>query len=524
MADLNEPFVDAEFTSETIIDEPHAGSQYAGAFFQNASKLTVQGGIFTSNTHIHESTSLPADFRTIPLGDINLEKEILGVLWRRGSGCRRIYSARIDGKKSKMTVAMYQGDNAKDEWKEAIRKISGLRHPNVIQIYGAAKSCGMYTTIFHDDLIPMFNYFELYHKGSHFSTAWFWAFCHAEWNAAHTYLGSVCQRDFYSSDCAFWIRRSSFRLCVDLVWDTDMERTFMDPGAFNDHLANGSMSLDCPNPESTVVTSLTLEEHHSICYSHMFRGLELIIPEAAKLRSVISHTAGSELQRVVEVAAVPEVGIDAVPGWYVQGEEEITSEMTASGWIRYSACNVVGRRVDKLLRIKPADAVFWLSQAHYIFSLLKVTPNFEDYMFVTSVIFVIQTPPTPQSPPEGFLFLCPTEHLHVVGSNSFQWPDIPAYWSLERSGVERLGTEDAKSLGFPIIERKIHLIGKSWDASVYAGLRQFHAAKGFDPDSLDVARHFGYPLYKLSADLDASAEHGAFISPSAPLPVLNVIR
>ncbi|KAJ7821418.1 hypothetical protein B0H13DRAFT_1660301, partial [Mycena leptocephala] len=34
----------------------------------------------------------------------------------------------------------------------------------------------------------------------------------------------------------------------------------------------------------------------------------------------------------------------------------------------------------------------------------------------------------------------------------------------------------------------------SWDADVYAALRQFHRAKGFDPDSQDVARHLGYPF------------------------------
>ncbi|KAJ7906966.1 hypothetical protein B0H13DRAFT_2332925 [Mycena leptocephala] len=34
----------------------------------------------------------------------------------------------------------------------------------------------------------------------------------------------------------------------------------------------------------------------------------------------------------------------------------------------------------------------------------------------------------------------------------------------------------------------------SSSADVYAGLRQFHRAKGFDPDSQDVA---GYPIYQL---------------------------
>jgi hypothetical protein len=49
--------------------------------------------------------------------------------------------------------------------------------------------------------------------------------------------------------------------------------------------------------------------------------------------------------------------------------------------------------------------------------------------------------------------------------------------------------------------------GKSWDASVYTGLRQFHQAKGFDPDSQDVARHLGQPLYQLLSETDGSFAH-----------------
>jgi hypothetical protein len=40
-----------------------------------------------------------------------------------------------------------------------------------------------------------------------------------------------------------------------------------------------------------------------------------------------------------------------------------------------------------------------------------------------------------------------------------------------------------------------------WDANVYAGLRKFHKAQGFDPDSPELALHLGDPLYQLSEDL-----------------------
>jgi hypothetical protein len=69
--------------------------------------------------------------------------------------------------------------------------------------------------------------------------------------------------------------------------------------------------------------------------------------------------------------------------------------------------------------------------------------------------------------------------------------------------------EDATALGFPSISLSTKIEeGWSWDASVYAGLCQFHRAKGFDPDSQDVARYFGHPIYQLSREIDALFTHG----------------
>ncbi|KAJ6555892.1 hypothetical protein B0H19DRAFT_947793 [Mycena capillaripes] len=103
--------------------------------------------------------------------------------------------------------------------------------------------------------------------------------------------------------------------------------------------------------------------------------------------------------------------------------------------------------------------------------------------------------------PEGFLFLCPEKDFHV-GPFSFWWPECPAYWSLDPLGVERLTAEEATELGFPSVRFNTIICGRSWDASVYAGLRQLHKAKGFDPDGQDVARHLGDPLWQLSNEID----------------------
>jgi hypothetical protein len=63
--------------------------------------------------------------------------------------------------------------------------------------------------------------------------------------------------------------------------------------------------------------------------------------------------------------------------------------------------------------------------------------------------------------------------------------------------------EEAALLGLPSIALRMYLVGRYWDASVYAGLRKFHQAKGYDPDSQEVARRFEHPLYHISAERDS---------------------
>ncbi|KAJ7131027.1 hypothetical protein C8R44DRAFT_613248, partial [Mycena epipterygia] len=101
--------------------------------------------------------------------------------------------------------------------------------------------------------------------------------------------------------------------------------------------------------------------------------------------------------------------------------------------------------------------------------------------------------------PKGYLFVCPLNNIRMGSSKLFRLPDCPAYWSLDPLGNERLSPEDAEHLGFPVISFQMYAIGVSWDTSVYMGCYQMALAKGFDPNSQDVARHFNYPLYELSA-------------------------
>ncbi|KAJ6592341.1 hypothetical protein B0H19DRAFT_902662, partial [Mycena capillaripes] len=99
--------------------------------------------------------------------------------------------------------------------------------------------------------------------------------------------------------------------------------------------------------------------------------------------------------------------------------------------------------------------------------------------------------------PPGYLFLCPAGELQREVETCFLIPDPAAYWSLDPSGADHLSPERARTLGFPDIQFDKLARVRSWDDSVYAGLRKFHEAKGFDPYSQQVALELGYPRFEV---------------------------
>ncbi|KAJ7759371.1 hypothetical protein DFH07DRAFT_444862, partial [Mycena maculata] len=181
--------------------------------------------------------------------------------------------------------------------------------------------------------------------------------------------------------------------------------------------------------------------------------------------------------------------------WYTHDESEVQDDR----FIRFDLSSVFNTIISSHIQLP--TAYYWLSEANYIFSRLHITSSYEDYFVTQGFHFqlVISTPT--ENPPKGYLFLCPVKAIRT-GPNSFRWPECPAYWSLDPAGAQHLSTDDATRLGFPAIALSTKISGFRADASVYAGIRKFHEAKGFDPDTQDVARHLGRPLYQISCEME----------------------
>ncbi|KAF7377013.1 hypothetical protein MSAN_00119300 [Mycena sanguinolenta] len=177
MDDHSQPEPGFTHSSRCNVESP---SNASGMFIRSA-KFSVTGGTFSNFTNDNYTTtpSLASDFRMISMADIDLRHPIR-VDERTGVACsrprertrvRRLYSAKVGGREPTLTVAMYQGDGAEQEWRSDLAKYmsmrqvfsfdleisfnSGTSHPNIVQIWGAASSNGMHATLFNDDLIPV---------------------------------------------------------------------------------------------------------------------------------------------------------------------------------------------------------------------------------------------------------------------------------------------------------------------------------------------------------------------------------
>ncbi|KAJ6518070.1 hypothetical protein C8R47DRAFT_4593 [Mycena vitilis] len=501
---------DAEF----ICDSNNRGAgaaSHRSTIFSKADHFSVSGGTFKNVTHNHNTVSTAlSDFRQIPLGDIDLRELRLerasGRFVRERQSTCRVYAARVEGRKSRVTVAIYEGNGAKEDWREDIYHYSSLRHPNFVQLWGVTTSSRIHAAIFHDDLIPFRHFLDLHGP---VLVVYIYAYVTVEyWNLTN-YLDSVFKGPdlnsieyLYSAFngsaiCSLWIRLSTGRLCLDQAsW-----------GIFEDFHENGGIdmksnppaltSLKAPGTESMAINSLSLDQYHRTCGWSLRRHRWNSIPASATvhLASLIYWPSGSQFQHPLASVAEPEI---FVSNWC---SSDMVGNVMQNGWTRY---HFAGRFRDRSFLlwsgVYQSIGESWLSQANHVFSRLQITAHLEHYRVIDWVQYSIELHETgTKDLPIGYLFLCPTADFKI-GPSSFRWPEYPAYWSLDPSGIERLSTEEATRLGFPSIQLKTRIYLCSWDASVYAGLRQFHQAKGFGPDSQDLARHLGHPLYQLTGE------------------------
>lgn len=130
----------------------------------------------------------------------------------------------------------------------------------------------------------------------------------------------------FSWDCTFFIRRSTGRLCADLIpsntghWHYDTRRTLVS-SPFR------LTSWDPIHQEPTAISCLTLEQYHRICTFRLSerRSITISSPQTVTLGSVIRV---SNHEGLVEIAFPPDIELHQTD-WSKE-----SGKVMQNGWTR----------------------------------------------------------------------------------------------------------------------------------------------------------------------------------------------
>ncbi|KAJ7659550.1 hypothetical protein DFH06DRAFT_1194580 [Mycena polygramma] len=421
----------------------------------------------------------------------------------------------MDGRKSTMTVALYQGQNAEEVWRRELEQYAAFRHPNLVQVYAMATSGQLFATVFHDDLLPLDETLRVY-RDSPISTAYLLGNFAMDAYDAEDHLFDLTE-DTLLFNSTLWIRGSTGRLCVQLAPTPDYPISNLLMHSLSaDRLPQRPLATPSVEQEAMIISALTLDQYHKICALYTGNDASVTTEAHAMVRVgaiqvVPISSAWCHPNSAVEAAYV----VDRIlhdSGWNLQSDQypQRQRALMENGWTRFTFNEIratENKCIDRTIRCR-SEKNYWLPQANHIFKRLHITSCYEEYVLVDSIAYKIYLSDMRDMDSPAYLFVCPLESLQSDDSGRFDTrPDCPAYWALDPLGVDRLTTDDATRLGFPEPNFIVHVVRISWDERVYAGLRQFHAGKGFDPESQDIARYVGVPLYQLSVESDALFAH-----------------
>ncbi|KAF7337202.1 hypothetical protein MSAN_02272500 [Mycena sanguinolenta] len=219
-------------------------------------------------------------FRTIRLGDLDLLKELrldgqssVADRSSRGAGVRRMYHANLVVRQSerKVTVAMYQGDGAEEEWRRDTATYESIRHPNFLQLYGLVNTKKLCAMVFHSgdiviELIPCDQFLRRF-EHSPILTIYIMGYCATEFYEAANYHDSIfpmARLNNLYPDVPLWIRPATGQLCIDLSpgQERDLNLLF---DTQNSILRFEKISLDDPKAEALVISSLDEYKYYELC-------------------------------------------------------------------------------------------------------------------------------------------------------------------------------------------------------------------------------------------------------------------
>ncbi|KAK7007497.1 hypothetical protein R3P38DRAFT_2792265 [Favolaschia claudopus] len=449
------------------------------SLFYRAKNLSISGGTFNFTT---TTTALPdfENFRRIPLGDLIVERN-LGVvqnLRRHGRNTitlRRVHVAKVFGFTAPFTAAMYEGNNAKEEWDEYISIHTRL---------------SLYAAVFHQ---------------------------------GKAILGVAVGRSkdlirLNSKQCTPWLHRTGL-VCFEVAHSDVRYSRFSISGSCEDpHVRQAwsqhSYDTALHSPEYLLPPHEFPNMPSSIDFDDYYRSLSRDLKLPKYRYTTLKNTAsvrisswvifdGERTGREVAFLIRPEevfVVCKSCHDDLVFNRESVKD----GGWYRFPRTqDGTGIELNEQTLFtmhlhrdsaERADQA-WLSQAGYVLSQLGL--DFDVCSVVRRIKVKAIIHPSKPSIDEAELFLPPLSAFLALGCTHLQYPTLQTeqpFW-FDPISKQPLSGKTAQELGLPEIEIAIRVKSQYLDQSTLKSLREFHRAKGFAPDTQDIAKQLKNPLY-----------------------------
>ncbi|KAJ7671986.1 hypothetical protein B0H14DRAFT_3070086 [Mycena olivaceomarginata] len=445
----------------TRINDLRSNFILAGIIDTNVNVASIQKTVSANQ----ETCPIAQQFRRIKMGDINLlyETAMSSMVYKV-----KVFTARVSGEPSLMTVAKYEDD---EKWKSDLELYSRLKHPNVWQLFGISTTAGLHALIYYDELIPLPIYRQFHRPSSDLE----WVCLEAMLDCSPYHRWSTNDKG-KGSETTICVKREPVQLCLTM------------PGLENEYaveMIEHDLSLwhtemfphhHAAEDTGTVPKSLSILRYAN----HLFAALIPIrFPKPTPWKMRKELFLGSVItQRCAEflpIAYIPNSSQSQIEKWDLMPVPSVYSNPRVDNASNrftilpgsFKALELPRNHILLSSSIKLEDEIVnlvntsWLSQANRCID--KIMPDREQryrcgMVEMLECIVMVDLECHHLLRPEGTLheahiFVCAVSVRHDGLRIGIEFPDSDqVYWSLDPAGNTRMTEEERDSMGLPRLE------------------------------------------------------------------------
>ncbi|KAK7046086.1 hypothetical protein VNI00_007081 [Paramarasmius palmivorus] len=434
---------------------------------------------------------------------------------------RTIHTARIAGQSDETFLRVsYRGSSARKAFEQDFLRFSRINSVNaqpsaiadrsldVAQLYGYNDSNALPALIFYDALVPV-NNVRIHHSYSVFLDIYLFSY--------NRVVGSQDQENTeicLASDCELWIQPRTSTLCAGPLGPRLDFEYIMYQHAAKDNIVGPTLTMN----QFEDVHFLRYHDQHLSDEDFLFalatfsRELNPVLPRAEEDLVVFPGSVFSTMKDRT-AAMCPRLVVHWDFFVWPCSQNPSHSQVLEDGTIRFSFTHVEDvakpQHLEFILhcrepKSKKEWSVYWLSQAHNIFSQLQVPEDDwkRHLIFSGNIRLTLEICPTKDISPEYpslaqfclFVRPVPLTSSGTIDLEAWMKGDL-FYWSFDPTGPTTLAATENCSP--PELKPQYSIVYKRWNHRIYDAVRRWQEFKGFDPATTAFAQSLGHPIMEI---------------------------